>query len=133
MIDSLCFPRLMARGFHRLLGDGAGHRRFGDGRRTRNPQLPGSRHGAGDRVSTPTGAVTIIDALAVGDGNRGHQLGKDAPHVLVRRATCIEGEVKLRLEYAPRPDYGVVSPLLDVIDGGLTAVGGPTFWCSRPQ
>ncbi len=128
-IDWLCFPRFDSPSvFARLLGDEAGHWsiRATDATHVTRRYL--------DRTMvlettfrTPTGAVTIIDALAVGDGNRGHQLGKDAPHVLVRRATCIEGEVELRLEYAPRPDYGVVSPLLDVIDGGLTAVGGPDF------
>ena len=44
---------------------------------------------------TPTGTVAITDALAMGDGNRGHELGKDAPHLLLRRATCVEGEVEL--------------------------------------
>jgi hypothetical protein len=28
--------------------------------------------------STPTGTVAITDALAMGDGNRGHELGKGA-------------------------------------------------------
>src|ERR1700689_5536094 len=76
-------------------------------------------------LRTSTGAVTITDALAMGDGNRGHQLGKDAPHILLRRATCVKGEVELRLEYSPRPEYGLASPPLNRIDGGLTTLGGP--------
>ncbi len=60
----------------------------------------------------------------MGDGNRGHELGKDAPHLLLRRATCVEGEVELSLEYVPRPEYGLVHPLLDAVDGGVTAFGG---------
>ena len=60
----------------------------------------------------------------MGDGNRGHALGKDAPHLLLRRATCIEGEVELSLEYVPRPEYGLVHPLLDAVDGGVAAFGG---------
>jgi GH15 family glucan-1,4-alpha-glucosidase len=74
---------------------------------------------------TPTGTVTITDALAMGEGNRGHQLGNDAPHLLLRRATCLEGEVDLASEYVPRPEYGLVRPLLDAVEGGLSAFGGP--------
>ena len=73
---------------------------------------------------TPTGTVAILDVLAMGDGNRGHELGKDAPHLLLRRATCVEGEVELHLEFAPRPEYGLVYPLLDAVDGGGAAFGG---------
>ncbi len=73
---------------------------------------------------TPTGTVIIIDALAMGDGNRGHELGKGAPHLLIRRATCIDGEVELSLEYVPRPEYGLVHPLFDSVEGGLVAFGG---------
>jgi alpha,alpha-trehalase len=66
----------------------------------------------------------ITDALAMGGGNRGHELGKGAPHLLLRRATCVEGEVELSLEYVPRPEYGLVRPLLDAVDGGVAAFGG---------
>jgi alpha,alpha-trehalase len=60
----------------------------------------------------------------MGDGNRGHQLGKDAPHLLLRRATCVEGEVELSVEYVPRPEYGLAHPLLEDVDGGVAAVAG---------
>ncbi len=73
---------------------------------------------------TPTGTVALTDALAMGDGNRGHQLGKGAPHLLLRRATCVEGEVELSVEYVPRPEYGLVHPLLEDVDGGVAAFGG---------
>ena len=74
--------------------------------------------------STPSGTVTVVDALAVGEGNRGHELGKDAPHLLLRQATCTAGEVELDMEYVPRPEYGIVHPLVEAVDGGLVAVGG---------
>ena len=74
---------------------------------------------------TPSGAVAISDALAMGDGNRGHELGSGAPHLLLRRAKCLEGEVELSLEYVPRSEYGLVHPLFDAIDGGVAASGGP--------
>jgi hypothetical protein len=30
----------------------------------------------------------------------------------------------LSLEYVPRPEYGLVHPLLDAVDGGVAAFGG---------
>jgi GH15 family glucan-1,4-alpha-glucosidase len=124
-IDWLCFPRFDSPSiFGRLLGDEAGHwsmQAIGATQVTRRYL---------DRTMvlettfrTPTGTVAVTDALAVGDGNRGHQLGKDAPHLLLRRATCLEGEVELSLEYLPRPEYGLVNPPLDAVDGGVTASG----------
>ena len=125
-IDWLCFPRFDSPSiFGRLLDDEAGHwsiqatsatqvtRRYLD----RTMVLVTTFH-------TPTGTVTLTDALAMGDGNRGHELGKGAPHLLLRRATCLEGEVELSLEYVPRPEFGLVHPLLDAVDGGVAALGG---------
>ncbi len=73
---------------------------------------------------TPTGTAVVVDALATGLGNRGHDLGRDSPHLLLRQVTCTDGEVELHVEYVPRPEYGLVVPLLDVVDGGLVATGG---------
>ena len=73
---------------------------------------------------TPTGALIVVDALAMGEGNRGHELGTDSPHVLLRRATCTSGEVDVEVEYSPRPEYGLVYPLMTVVEGGVRAVGG---------
>ena len=74
-------------------------------------------------MRTPMGAVTITDALAMGYGNRGHELGKAAPHVLLRRATCTEGQVDLSLEFVPRPEYGLDHPSLHSVDGGVAVAG----------
>ena len=125
-VDWLCFPRFDSPSiFGRLLGDEAGHwsiramaatevtRRYLD----RTMVLETT-------FRTPTGTVAITDALAMGDGNRGHELGKGAPHLLLRRATCVDGEVELSLEYVPRPEYGLVHPLFDAVDGGVAAFGG---------
>ena len=124
-IDWLCFPRFDSPSvFGRLLGEEAGHwsiraasaievtRRYLD----RTMVLETT-------FRTPTGTVAITDALAMGDGNRGHELGKNAPHVLLRGAACLEGEVELSLEYVPRPEYGLAHPVLAAIDGGVSAVG----------
>ena len=124
-IDWLCFPRFDSPSiFGRLLGDEAGHwsiRATNAGQVTRRYL---------DRTMvlettyrTPSGVATISDTLAMGAGNRGHQLGRGAPHLLLRRATCLEGEVELSLEYAPRPEYGLVHPLLDAVDDEVTAIG----------
>jgi GH15 family glucan-1,4-alpha-glucosidase len=125
-IDWLCVPRFDSPAiFGRLLGDQAGHwsivatgasevtRRYLD----RTMVLETT-------FRTPTGTVAVTDALAMGEGNRGHQLGKGAPHLLLRRAICTEGEVELSLEYVPRPEYGLVRPLFEAIDGGVNAFGG---------
>jgi GH15 family glucan-1,4-alpha-glucosidase len=122
-IDWLCFPRFDSPSvFGRLLGDDAGYwsieapgatevtRRYMD--RTMVLET---------RFVTPTGTVTLTDALAMGEGNRGHQLGKDAPHLLLRSVRCVEGEVALSLHYVVRPEYGIVHPDLDALDGGVVA------------
>jgi GH15 family glucan-1,4-alpha-glucosidase len=125
-IDWLCFPRFDSPSiFGRLLGDEAGHWSI---------RAAGSTHVTRrylDRTMvlettfrTPTGTVAVSDALSMGEGNRGHQLGKDAPHLLLRRAACLHGEVDLHLEYVPRPEYGLVFPLFDPVEGGLAAFGG---------
>jgi len=73
---------------------------------------------------TPTGTVVLIDALAMGPNERGHQLGADAPHTLIRSVRCLAGHTDLEIEYAPRPEYGLVFPLLVPVDGGVFARGG---------
>lgn len=125
-IDWLCMPRFDAGSvLGRLLGDDAGHwsvravgatevsRRYLD----RTMVLATT-------FRTPTGVLEVEDALVMGEGNRGHELGDGAPHLLVRRAACIEGEVGLEMELVPRPEYGLVVPLLSAIDGGVHVAGG---------
>ena len=125
-VDWLCFPRFDSPSvLGRLLGDEAGHWSIRAGGATQVTRRYLDRTMALETTFvTPTGTVAITDALAMGAGNRGHQLGEDAPHLLLRRATCLQGEVDLLLEYVPRPEYGLVHPLLEAADGGLTAIGG---------
>ena len=125
-IDWLCFPRFDSPSiFGRLLGEEAGHWSI----RATNATEVTRRYLDRTMVlettfRTPTGTVAITDALAMGAGNRGHELGRDAPHLFLRGATCLEGEVELSLEYVPRPEYGLVRPVLDAAEGGVSAVGG---------
>ncbi len=125
-IDWLCFPRFDSPSiFGRLLDDAAGHWsiRPAGAFETRRRYL--------DRTlvlettfTTSTGTLVLTDALALGPGNHGHSLGKDAPRLLVRSVTCLEGSVDVEFSYAPRPEYGLLRPLLASVDGGVTARGG---------
>jgi len=124
-IDWLCFPRFDSPStFGRLLGENAGHWSFGAANSMEVTRRYLDRTMALETtLRTLTGAVTITDALAMGAGNRGHELGKGAPHVLLRRATCTEGQVDLSLEFVPRPEYGLTHPSLNPVDGGVAVSG----------
>src|SRR5262249_9727204 len=52
------------------------------------------------------------------------ELGGGAPSVLLRQVTAIEGAVELELEYAPRPEYGLIYPLIMHVARGVRAQGG---------
>jgi GH15 family glucan-1,4-alpha-glucosidase len=125
-VDWLSFPRFDSPSvFGRLLGEEAGYWSIRITNATRVTRRYLDRTMVLETTCrTPTGTVAITDALAMGAGNRGHELGKGAPHLLLRRATCIEGDVEVNLEYVPRPEYGLVHPLFDTVDGGVTAFGG---------
>ena len=125
-VDWLCFPRFDSPSvFGRLLDDSAGHwsirpvgehtveRRYLD----RTLVLETTFHCAG-------GTVVLTEALATGAGNTGHGLGRDAPHLLIRSITGAGGPVEVDIAYAPRPEYGLLRPLLSRVDGGVTARGG---------
>jgi GH15 family glucan-1,4-alpha-glucosidase len=129
-VDWLCFPRFDSPSvFGRLLDDTAGHwsiRTVEDAEVTRR-YLPETML-LEATFRTPAGVVRLVDALAVGRNERGHELGAEAPSVLLRQVTGVEGDVEIDLEYAPRPDYGLIVPALDPVDGGggggLIACGG---------
>lgn len=73
---------------------------------------------------TVKGELVLQDALALGNHATGHELGKGSPHALLREARCTRGRIELELEYAPRPEYGLITPLLRPVEGGLLARGG---------
>jgi GH15 family glucan-1,4-alpha-glucosidase len=125
-VDWMCVPRFDSSSvFGRLLGDDAGHWSIRAAGATAISRRYLDRTLVLETTfRTPTGVLTVVDALAMGEGNRGHDLGVDSPHLLLRRATCTEGEVVVEVEYAPRPEYGLVAPLMEAVDGAVTAVGG---------
>ncbi|MEU3822245.1 glycoside hydrolase family 15 protein [Streptomyces sp. NPDC030392] len=126
-VDWLCFPRFdSASVFAALLDERAGSWTI----RPRGPARM-SRAYLGDSMvlrttfTTPTGTLALTDALATGPGDDPHRLGARAPHLLIRAVTCTAGTVDVTVTCRPRPEYGLVVPLLTVCDGGVLARGGP--------
>src|ERR687886_496262 len=72
---------------------------------------------------TDKGMVRLADVMAAAEGQRGHDLGFDAPHELLRAVEGVEGEVELVLELAPRPEYGLIMPLIRLEEGGARTFG----------
>jgi len=70
------------------------------------------------------GLAVLRDALAVDVDEEVRTLGRDAPHLLLRELRCVEGEVTVDLDYQPRPEYGLIRPLLEPTPGGLVTRGG---------
>jgi GH15 family glucan-1,4-alpha-glucosidase len=125
-VDWLCFPRFDAPSvFARLLDDSAGHfaiRPAGNAEVSR--AYLDQTMALETTFRTLTGVAVLVDALAVGRNDRGHDLGAGSPGVLLRRLTCTEGHVEVEVEYVARPEYGLIHPLLEVVPGGLAARGG---------
>lgn len=126
-IDWLCLPRYDSRSvFARILDPGAGHwsvRPHGTSTATR-------RYVPGTLVIETTfvaerGTVRITDALAFAEGQRGHAVGLEAPHEIVRLVEGIDGLVELDLELSLRPEYGLGRPLAELTAEGAVTLGGP--------
>jgi GH15 family glucan-1,4-alpha-glucosidase len=126
-IDWLCLPRFDGPAvFGRILDPDAGHwsiRPAGEYRVERR-YLPGSLV-LETTFTTRTGSVRLLDALAFAEGQRGHDLGIDAPHELLRAVEGVNGTVDLVMELAPRPEYGLVRPLFRQTEDGGRTFGGP--------
>jgi alpha,alpha-trehalase len=125
-IDWLCFPRFDSPAvFARLLDDTAGHwtiRAAGEAEIGR--QYVGETLVLETTIRTPDGTVVVNDAMALGRHERGHRLGFRSPGVVLREISCTSGSVRLELEYAPRPEYGLVRPLLVPRPAAVLARGG---------
>src|SRR5258708_23959077 len=129
-VDWFCCPRFDAPTiFGRLLDERAGHfsirpvgkyrarRRYADQTMVLETTFT-STSGTG-------GTAVLTDALAVGPGERGHDLGAESPGVLLRRLACTSGNIEAEVSYAPRPEYGLIEPMLTPVPGGVGARGGP--------
>ena len=65
---------------------------------------------------TDDGAVRVIDFMPLRNGR--------APQ-LVRIVEGLSGEVAMRMEFAPRLDYGSLTPWVEPAADGILALGGP--------
>src|SRR3954454_20763004 len=125
-IDWLCFPRFDSPSvLGRLLGERAGYWQIAPtGEWTSKRRYLDATMVLETAFSAATGTLVVTDLLAMGPDNGGHRLGHDVPHLLVRRVECTRGRVEIEVDYEPRPEYGLVVPLLSALDGGVTARGG---------
>ena len=127
-VDWLCLPRFDSTPAHaRLLDDAAGYlslRPAGAATAERG-YLPQSLI-LETTWTTASGRLVVLDAMSLGEHERGHDLGRNAPSILLRHARCIAGEVEVVVEWCPRPELGLVHPHLIPVAGGLLSRGGPT-------
>ncbi len=125
-VDWLCFPRFDGPSvFCRLLDPAGGHfsirpaGEFQVSRRYVDQTLV-----LETTFTTARGTAVLTDALAVGRNERGHHLGAHSPGTLMRLLACTRGEIEAEVRYAPRPEYGLIRPVLVSVPGGLAAQGG---------
>ncbi|MGI8700511.1 MAG: glycoside hydrolase family 15 protein [Nocardioidaceae bacterium] len=128
-VDWLCLPRFDSQpAMARLLDDGAGHFLVGPA----GGSLASTRRYLPRGLvlettyESPDGVLVTTDALALGAHERGHGLGRTSPGVLLRTARCVRGEVAVRVEFAPRPEFGLVHSRLSRSPKAVVARGGPT-------
>jgi GH15 family glucan-1,4-alpha-glucosidase len=124
-VDWLCLPRYDSSAvMARILDPEGGHwsLRPGGVYKTERRYLPGTLV-IETTFTTETGSVRLLDAMAFAPGQRGHELGFDAPHELLRAIEGISGEVELTLELVARPEYGLIRPLIRAEDGGARTFG----------
>src|SRR3989440_11134368 len=125
-VDWLCFPRFDGPSvFARLLDEQAGHWSISAvGATEVSRRYINGTMALETTFRTPTGSAVLVEAMAMGRNERGHELGVDSPGVLLRSVSCQSGTVEIELEYAPRFEYGLIFPLLRPIEGGILARGG---------
>lgn len=125
-IDWWCAPRFDSPStFGRILDPAAGHWEIRPG----EPVDVERRYLEGTMVVETTftgseGRVRLTDALAFAPGARGHEIGMESPHTLVRVVDALEGRMLLVMGYRPRPEYGLVTPDVEGGDGVLRTFGG---------
>ncbi len=125
-VDWLCLPRFDSPAvLARLLDDAAGHFVIAPA----SEATATWRYRPDSLVLDTTwacadGELVVSDALALGAHERGHDLGLASPGVLLRHVRCTRGAVAVRVELAPRPEFGLVHPRLTASDGAVVADGG---------
>jgi len=107
-VDWLCLPRFDGPSvFARLLGATAGHwsLRPADAFQARRRYVEGTMV-LETTFETESGTIVLLDAMAVGPNDKGHDLGTGSPGVLMQRLQCTSGVVEVLVEFAPRPSTG---------------------------
>jgi GH15 family glucan-1,4-alpha-glucosidase len=126
-IDWLCVPRFDSPSlFAGLLDPDAGHwsiRPTGAFAAERR-YLPGTLV-VETTFITESGTARLVDALAFAAGRRGHDIGLESPHELLRLVEGVAGAVDFVVELRPRPEYGLVRPLVRLTADGARTFGGP--------
>jgi alpha,alpha-trehalase len=126
-IDWLCLPRFDSPAlFSRILDPDAGHWSIRPAQAFSAQRLyvPGTLM-VETTFTTDSGVVRLTDTMAFAKDQRGHDLGMNSPHELLRGAECISGQVELLMELCPRPEFGLVRPLFRRTDEGGRTFGGP--------
>jgi alpha,alpha-trehalase len=125
-VDWLCLPRFDAPAvFARILDPVGGHfsirpvGKFGASRSYVDQTMA-----LETTFRSAAGTAVLTDAMALGRNERGHELGAGSPGVLLRQLACTDGEVEVLVSYAPRPEFGLIHPILEEVPGGLAARGG---------
>jgi hypothetical protein len=125
-VDWLCLPRFDAPALcARLLDEDAGHFAVTprDIHAIERCYLPRSLV-LETRFYCAGGVAVLRDALATGTEDQVQALGRGAPHLLLRELRCLEGEVEIDLSYRPRPEYGLIRPVLEPAPDGIITRGG---------
>jgi GH15 family glucan-1,4-alpha-glucosidase len=128
-VDWLCLPRFdSAPAFARLLDEDAGHFSVAPAAAGFAPRWRYRAHGLVLETtwSAPEGEIVVLDAMALGPSQRGHDVGRSSPGVLLRRVWCTRGSVPVLVEYVPRPEFGLIHPRLDMQRGVVISYGGAT-------
>jgi GH15 family glucan-1,4-alpha-glucosidase len=124
-IDWACLPRFDRPSvFARILGRDAGHWRISPTGTTEVKRAYLDETMVLQTLfRTPSGTAALIDAMPFGPSEREHRIGRHSPHAIVRVVKGLEGEAELELEFRPRPEYGLTTPMLLAHPGGLRTPG----------
>lgn len=123
-VEWWCAPRFDSRAsLGRILDPRAGHWTLGPAETTRW-YLPDTMVLRTEHRSAG-GRLRVTDALAFEEGARGHGIGVRSPSLIVRDVECLDVEVTIRSEYAPRLEYCLAVPALEERDGAVVTVDGP--------
>jgi len=125
-VDWLCLPRFDRPSvFARLLDEDAGHWSIAPPAAAEVTRRYLEHTMALETtIRTEGGVATLTEAMALDADQHGHDLGSRAPRALLRRVACTMGQVEFEMEYTPRPEFGLIHPLLSSTEGAVVARGG---------